>query len=121
MFKCYFAQQTALMRRKIIDNGIRYNPSLTHAEEGYFFNHVTAKYTCYFINKQSSMSIVGKMRYGESGLSGNIHKMQAGELFNLKNAYQELHHSSSLFAVSILFSLFKYFKRVIAVSLRRFF
>jgi glycosyltransferase involved in cell wall biosynthesis len=119
MFKCYFSPPTALIRRKILDNSLRFNPILTHAEEGYFFNHVAAQYICFFINKQSSKSITQKMRYGESGLSGSIHKMECGELFNLKNAYKELHHSSTLYTVSVLFSLVKYLKRVVAVSIRR--
>jgi glycosyltransferase involved in cell wall biosynthesis len=121
MFKCYFSPPTVLMRRRILDRGLRFNPVLTHAEEGYFFNHVAAQFSCAFINKRASMSITRKMRYGESGLSGSIHKMEAGELFNLKNAYEELHHSSALYILSVIFSLVKYLKRIIAVSLRRFF
>ena len=118
MFKCYFSPPTTIMRRSIIDSGFRFNPNLTHAEEGYFFNHVLARHTCYFLNSKVSTSITRKKRFGESGLSGNLKEMQRGELFNLKNAYETLHFNRILYFTSVSFSLFKYFRRIFIVLIR---
>jgi glycosyltransferase involved in cell wall biosynthesis len=119
MFKCYFAPPTVLMRRSVIDAGYRFNPELTHAEEGHFFNHVVSNFECIFLNKMASQSITQKYRFGDGGLSGNLIAMHQGELSNLRNAYDCLHHNLVLFYLSVIFSYLKYFRRILIVRLRK--
>ena len=120
MFKNYFAPPTVILRRIVVDEGLRFDPSLSHAEEGYFFNHVASRYECGILNRKVSESITGKKRYGESGLSGNLSLMQAGEIRNLRNAYEELHKNKLLYLIALVFSKLKYVKRISVVFIRRF-
>jgi len=121
LFKCYFSPPTVLLKRRVIDSGLRFNSLMSHAEEGYFFNHVVSKNSCVLLNKMASKSILGKKRFGESGLSGDLSKMERGELYHLYNAYREIHGSLFLFFLTVIFSLLKYARRVLLVKSRRFF
>jgi hypothetical protein len=92
---------------------------MTHFEEAYFFIRVVATAPCLFLNRKSSESITHKRRFGESGLSGDLRAMERGELFYLKDAYHALHHSWFLYALSVVFSLIKYARRIVVTFFYR--
>lgn len=118
LMKNYFSPQASMVRRSIIDNGIYFKSGMRYAEEGYFFYKIVAKHNCAFVNKINSASILGKKKFGESGLSGNLKEMEKGELSNIVFARNELGINFTTFTKAIVFSVLKYFRRKIIVMLR---
>ena len=61
----------------------------------------------------------GKIGFGVSGLSANLKEMEIGELRNLKFAYQSNYISFFTYFFATLFSIIKYFRRILIVKLRK--
>ena len=118
VLKNYFSPQATMIRRIIVDDGIRFKNGMRYAEEGYFFYTVAKSYRCAFINYMITKSIIGKAKFGDGGLSGNLKEMEKGEIRNLKYAHKELGIGTFHFLFLIVFSLIKYIRRVLIVAIR---
>jgi glycosyltransferase involved in cell wall biosynthesis len=118
LFKNYFSPPNAIIKKKVRDAGIIFNPVTQYMEDEYFGNHLSSRFIFYFKNKKYSESILHKARYGETGLSGNLKAMERGELYNLKDAYKNLGVSFRLYLCAVLWSYIKYFYRIIKVKLK---
>lgn len=119
IFKNYFQPSTILMKRVIIDKIGLFDESQKYAEEGNFFFRVSQEFNCYFYNKKLIIYGDGKAGFGESGLSANLKEMEKGELKNLKFAFRNNWISPMTYILAVVFSVLKYFRRVIIVSLRK--
>lgn len=118
-FKNWFSPQNSMTLRKVIEFGVRFDSSMKGSEEFLFYNHILKDFKCYFLNKKVSQSILHKFRFGECGLSGNLKEMEKGELFALKDAYKNLGVPFLIYFLAKLFSLLKYFRRVMIVKFRK--
>lgn len=121
LFKNYFSPQTALIRRKVIDKGIRFLDNMRHSEEVLFFMRIVSNNKCFFLNTCVSKNILGKARWGEKGLSGSLWKMEKGELKSINFARKKLHINFILYTIAMSFSFLKYLRRVIVTTLRLIF
>ena len=118
LLKNYFSPQATMIKRCVIDSGIRFENGMRYAEEGLFFNLTVKKFKSVFLNKKVSTSILGKYKFGDGGLSGNLKQMERGELYNIKYAYKNLGISFSFYFFAKTFSLLKYLRRIIIVKIR---
>lgn len=119
LFKNYFAQQTAMFRRSVIDAGIRFDTKVKGSEEVLFFMHIAKRFNTALLNRRMTCSIKKKRRYGEGGLSGNLWDMERGELYAINKAYVELGQPFVICLLAYVFSLIKYLRRVLVVAIRR--
>lgn len=118
LLKNYFSPPATMFKRSVIENGIRFMQGMRYAEEGYFFYQIVHSYPCGFINKQVTKSILGKAKFGDGGLSGNLKAMQKGELSNLKFARKQLGVGFLYYRFTVLFSYIKYIRRILLTNLR---
>lgn len=118
LLKNYFSPQATMIKRCVIDSGIRFENGMRYAEEGLFFNIITKAYKSVFVNEKVAESILGKYKFGDGGLSGNLKEMEKGELYNIKYAYKKLGISFTFYLFAIFYSLIKYFRRIIIVKIR---
>ena len=118
LVKNYYSPQATMFKKEIVAGGIRFKQGMRYAEEGYFFYQIVHKYGCGFINKQVTKSILGKEKFGDYGLSGNLKAMEQGELSNLKFARKELGINFFFYCCIVLFSYAKYFRRIIITKQR---
>lgn len=116
--KNFFSPPTVIFRRSVLTKTGLFNEKLKYAEEGYFFNRMVNFYNCVFINKQVAENITPKYRWGDSGLSGNLIRMELGELYNIKSAFKSNFISFSRFIFAILFSITKFLRRYCISKLR---
>lgn len=118
VLKNFYSPQATMIRRKIIDDGVRFKNGMRYAEEGYFFYTIVNNYLCGYLNEPITRTITGKESYGDGGLSGNLREMEKGELQNLLYAYKSLELSFFYYCFSVIYSLLKYLRRIIIVNKR---
>lgn len=118
-FKNRFSPPNSILRKSIIQTGIRFNPDMKGSEEFYFYNHILYSFNCLFLNQKISQSILHKMRYGECGLSGNLREMEKGELFAIADARKNLDLNLFIFISAYIFSYLKYLRRCLIVKRRK--
>lgn len=119
LYKNYYTTQNSIMKRRIIDSGIRFKNGMRYSEEVYFFFQIVDRYKCIFLNERMSKSVTNKERFGESGLSGNLREMEKGELKSLKLAYKELGVPFTKYCGACIYSVLKYFRRILIVAKRK--
>lgn len=109
--KNYFSPPTVIFRRHVLDRAGLFNEKLRHSEEGFFFNN--AAYHCHavFMQKNVAAPITGKERWGDSGLSGNLLKMEQGELYNIRAAYKFGYISRGRYIFAVSYSTAKFIRR----------
>ncbi|MBQ7753246.1 MAG: glycosyltransferase family 2 protein [Treponema sp.] len=118
LLKNYFSPQNSILKHTVWESGIKFSSGMRHAEEGFFFNWIAKDFNACFINQKVSQSILGKARFGESGLSGNLKAMEKGELFNIHYAYENFGIPFYFYLFTKIFSLVKYVRRILIVKIR---
>jgi glycosyltransferase involved in cell wall biosynthesis len=119
VLKNFFQPSTVIFRRKILDKVGYFDETMRYAEEGFFFNKIVAYYKSIYMSTNFAASISNKRRWGDSGLSGNVVKMEAGELHNIKAAYRSKFISLMLFLFAYTFSIIKFCRRYITLEIRK--
>ncbi|MCQ2599971.1 MAG: glycosyltransferase [Treponema sp.] len=119
LYKNCFIAQNSILKRRMIDDGVRFKDGMRYSEELYFIGKAAYKYKCLFLNEKMSKSIMKKERFGESGLSKNIRALKKGEARSLKLLYKELGISYGLYFGARVHSLFRYLKRAFIVAKRK--
>lgn len=119
VFKNYFQPSTVILRKNVIDKIGLFDESQKYAEEGNFFFRVSQEFNCFFYNKKLIVYGDGKQGFGVSGLSANLKEMEKGELKNLKFAYKNKWISPITYFFAVNFSVIKYLRRVIIVSIKK--
>lgn len=117
--KNYFSPPTVILKRSAtIKTGI-FNEKLRYAEEGYFFNNMVYHNNCIFMKYRTAEPIISKGRWGDSGLSGNLIKMEQGELFNITSARRFGYISWGRYIFAICFSIAKFVRRWLIAKYRK--
>jgi hypothetical protein len=119
VLKNFFSPPTVIFKREVLDKVGFFDEKMKYAEEGYFFNKIVAHYKSVYIATNFATCISNKKRWGDSGLSGNIVKMEAGELHNIKEAYRLKFISLALFLFAYIFSVIKFCRRYIISVIRK--
>ena len=74
---------------------------------------------CYLLNESLVITGAGKPSFGSSGLSSKMWDMQKGELKNIQNAYKSNIINLFEYCFFYIYSLLKYFRRLILKSIRK--
>jgi glycosyltransferase involved in cell wall biosynthesis len=114
-----FSPPTAVISRNIIEAGIFFNERMKYSEDREYFNRILHKFSAAIVKDVLAKSITEKYAYGESGLSGNLWKMEKGDLYSIYLAYKILHVNLFICVPAILFSLAKHFRRLVIVAFRK--
>ena len=115
LFKNPFATSTIMLTRDI---PFRFEERMRSAEDLLLWLRI-AFASLSTVRLEVPLGHVYKPLYGSEGLSRNLWKMEKGELICLATLYREGGISRSLFCFSTLFSILKFFKRVINVYITR--
>ncbi|KDN53959.1 glycosyltransferase family 2 protein [Flavobacterium seoulense] len=118
MVKFIFVVPTVIFRKKIISDVGYFDETQKYAEEGNYFIRIAQKYNCFLLNESLVITGDGKAHFGHSGLSGNLKEMEKGELKNLKDALRLKIINSIEYSCLVVFSILKYFRRIIIVKIR---
>jgi len=121
IFKNFFPTPTVIIKKEIVDRIGYFNSKQRYAEEGDFFIRIASKYKCILINESLVECGNGKPVFGHSGLSGNLRAMETGELKNLKMAFLSKYISLPIYLVAVLYSIIKYFRRIMITKVRKSF
>lgn len=124
LFKNFFLTPTVIVEKKIIREVNGFNINQKYSEDYYLWLKIARKYKSGII--LSSLVICGDLKrtYGEKGLSSNLLRMEIGELSNYYRLFKNnlLHKNiflnSILFLSSSIFSIIKFFKRVVITYLK---
>jgi hypothetical protein len=118
LYKFVFVVPTVIFKRSILDTVGYFDENQRYAEEGNYFIRISNRFNCYLLNESLVLTGGGKAHFGGSGLTGNLSEMEKGELSNLKYAFKS--HIVSIFEYPFLvvFSILKYFRRILIVKLR---
>ncbi|SDW70767.1 glycosyltransferase family 2 protein [Flavobacterium degerlachei] len=119
MVKFIFVVPTVIFRKKIVLDAGYFDETQKYAEEGNYFIRIAQKYNCYLLNESLVVTGDGKAHFGHSGLSGNLKEMERGELKNLKDALSLKIINHFQYSFLVLFSILKYFRRIVIVKTRQ--
>ncbi|MGG5506659.1 glycosyltransferase family 2 protein [Myroides sp. C6-3] len=112
-FKNYFLTSSSMVKREHLQ-GVLFNITQKHSEDYRFFFDLLSKGDYGVILFENlSCSITMKRDFGDSGLSGDIYKMQRGELSNFKYLYQNKLLNVVEYVFFYLFSNLKFLRRFI--------
>ncbi len=119
MFKNYFQPSTVILKRDIVKKIGFFDENQRYAEEGNYFMRIADRFVCILLFEKVVLFDQGKRGFGESGLSANLKEMEKGELKNIKFAYKQRYISFYIYAIAVIFSILKYFRRILIVNLWR--
>jgi glycosyltransferase involved in cell wall biosynthesis len=119
VLKNFFSPPTVIFKRMVLDKVGYFDEKMRYAEEGYFFNKIVACYKSVYMATYFAANISGKRIWGDSGLSGNVVKMEIGELYNIKEAYRSKFISFNLFLFASIFSIIKFCRRYVISMFRK--
>lgn len=117
LYKNFFSTPTVIMKKRIAQDVGYFDEKQKYAEEGDYWIRICNHNNCYFLNESLVMTDE-KPYFGHSGLSGNIKEMEKGELKNLKTAYKLKVVNLFEYSFLCIYSLLKYFRRVLIVKFR---
>ncbi len=119
LFKNYLTVQNAVMRRSVFDEGIYFKDGMRYCEELYLCAQIASRFKVLFLNRRISESILGKGRFGDCGLSGNLFKMEAGELKSICLVCSEFKINFGTKIKAVCFSLIKFLRRIAITMVKR--
>lgn len=114
VFHNYFSPQTSIFRKKILVGGkIKFPEKQKYAEDMRFIINVMQHYKCMYIPFLSTVPIISKCVFGDSGLSSHLWKMEKGELSNIFYIFKIKKISFFCMIIAIIWSLIKFCRRVV--------
>lgn len=117
LFKNYFLTSCVILKREVLNN-IKFIESRKYSEDYFLWLQIAFHdHKCAFL-KETLTILCDKPVYGGKGLSANLWNMEKGELNNLAILYREHRISVFWYWGASLFSILKYYKRLIITILR---
>lgn len=122
LFKNCFSTSSIIIRRNVFNELGGFNESQRYAEDTLLFLRVLRKYNGGKIEK--SLVNLYKNEYGDAGLSADLWKTERCELenFNILRKENESNNkkiSLLLYIIVYLFSILKYFRRILLIKIRK--
>ena len=118
IFKNYFQPSTIVFKKILVNNVGLFDETQKYAEEGNYFIRIAKFHTCVLLNEKVVNYGQGKLGFGFSGLSSNLKEMEKGELKNINYAFKQNYINFLTYIIAILYSIIKYFRRIIIVKFR---
>ena len=120
LVKFIFVTPTVVFKREILAKIGYFDENQRYAEEGNYFIRICNQYNCFLLNESLAITGGEKPHFGFSGLSGNLKEMELGELKNLKDSLNMGIINKFEYLLLVLFSIVKYFRRIMIVKLRKY-
>ena len=122
LFKNYFSTPTVIIKKSIIKEFGGFDEKQKYAEDSLLFIKILRKYRGGKI--ETPLVNLYKEEFGTQGLSADLRNIEKWELNNFKTLYKANNMYSKrinffLYLCVIIFSYFKYLRRIIIVKLRR--
>lgn len=115
LFSNCFSTPSVMLKN---DLPFRFEPQKRYSEDYLLWLQITlSSYQCAFLDLP--LAYLYKAPYGEDGLSADLWKMEKGELDTYYRVYKEGYINLFAWLFLVLFSLAKFFHRVISVYARR--
>ncbi len=115
LFKNPFSTPTIMLKKTLPH---RFDNSYRYAEDIFLWQRLAfANFKVVHIN--STLAYVHKPFYGASGLSAKLWEMEKGELRNFLNLKKAKLIGWVIYFLAVLFSLMKYFRRLLLINLLR--
>jgi glycosyltransferase involved in cell wall biosynthesis len=118
LVKMYPQTSTAVFKRILFEQFGGYNENMTHAEDGELWLRYCANANFYCIPDSLVITGDGKPHFGHSGLSANLEAMHKGNLFILKEAFNERKIGFISYSLFFVFYEIKYLRRVLLTKNR---
>ncbi len=115
LFKNAFSTPTVMLKRDI---PFRFQEGKRYAEDLLLWQQI-AFAGLQVVRLESPLAYVHKSLYGEDGLSAHLWKMEKGELRNLIDLYRQNNINQILLIVATVFSMAKYYKRLLKMCLKQ--
>ena len=115
LFKNAFSTPTVMLKRDI---PFRFQEGKRYAEDLLLWQQI-AFAGLQVVRIESPLAYVHKSLYGEDGLSAQLWKMEKGELRNLIDLYRQNKINQILFIAATVFSMAKYYKRLLKMCLKQ--
>jgi glycosyltransferase involved in cell wall biosynthesis len=119
LYKTFLVTPTTIFKRQIIEVTGLFDETQRFAEEGDYWIRVCKDHRCVLQNESLVITGGGKPDFGFSGLSSNLKQMEIGELKNLRAGLRLKIIGKIEFAFLVLYSVLKYFRRILIVKLRK--
>lgn len=120
LIKNFFPTSTVIFKKSITDEIGFFDENQKYCEDVNYFIKIANSKECYLLNESIIITGKGEIHYQEKGLSSNLWAMQKGELTNLIFALNAKIINHLDFFVLLIFSFFKYFRRVWLVKYNKF-
>jgi glycosyltransferase involved in cell wall biosynthesis len=109
IFKSSFSTPTVMLKRDI---PFRFTQNKRYCEDIFLWQQI-AFARLPVMRIESTLAYVHKALYGEGGMSAQLWEMEKGELSNIVALYHAKSINSFLFVAATVFSIVKYFKRLV--------
>ena len=119
LLRFVFVTPTIIFKKEIIQKVGLFNENQRYAEDGNYYIRIAAECNAYLLNESWVITGGGKHHYGEKGLSGDIFKMEKGELSNIAYFYRNRTINIFEFIGIALFSILKFIRRFFITKLRQ--
>lgn len=119
LLKNYFPTSSIIIKRAIFQT-LMFEEKQKYSEDYYLWLQIAFNNKTCAVLKEKLYIPDNKPKYGHSGLSGNLWKMEKGDLNNYTKLFRKKIISPHWYIISICFSLIKYIKRVLVTFFRRF-
>lgn len=110
---------TSLFKKELIEKSGYYDESQRYAEDANLWLRFSMHGKMVILNENYAIAGDMKPLWGHSGLSGNLSKMEEGELKNIKDMYKLRYINYLEFLMYSSYSLLKYWRRCIVVRFRK--
>jgi len=122
LYKHFYATPCVIVKKSVLLQVGMFNESQDYMEDSLLFTKIARDYEAYMSN--DFLVNTYKKSFGESGLSGNINKMQKYELKNFNTLYKENNKSNYKmsrlnYLACYIFSILKFIRRKILVGIRK--
>lgn len=114
LFSNFLPTRSIMIKKEI---PYRFVPGKRYSEDYLLWLTVVNSHSVFFLDLPMAYSF--KEEFGDGGLTGNLWKMEKGELDNMLRLYEANILGPILFFLASTFSVIKYIKRLVLSSLRR--
>lgn len=116
LFRNYFTIQNAVLKRKIIDNGISFREGSEGSEAIFFFFQIVDHYKCLYLNEKMSRTILSKEGYSSSVSKKKKKALERSEIKSIKYACRQSGVPFAKYLFARIYSLGKLLKLFIVGS-----
>ena len=114
-----FATPTVIFKTNLINTIGMFDEGQTHMEDAMFFMTIAQRANSYLLNESLVRTGNGKADFGESGLSGNLTKMQKGDYRYIQLGYKLGVINFVEYLLIVNYSSLKFVRRWLIVKLRK--